>query len=140
MKRLTRFQSTVFVLGGVLMVLGAGAYVLLWHQRVSCWVFLVGAVLFSLIQAMQYYDGTNVVIRRLKNMMSIADLLFVLSGILMVDSSYHFLLPLFSDEGGSGYYTYIKYVYNKWVLLLLIGGFLEVYSTHRMSREMEKEG
>ena len=137
MKQLTKLQSFFFLLGGLLMVLGAGGYVLLWHQDVCCWLFLAGSVLFSVIQSMQSYEGSNMVIRRLKGMMTLADLLFVLTGILMVDSSHHFLLPLFNGE--DGYYTYIKYVYNKWVLLLLIGGFLEVYSTHRISRELEKE-
>ena len=71
--------------------------------------------------------------------MNIADLLFILSGILMVDTAYNFLLPLFRSAGSAGYYNYIEYVYNKWVILLLIAGVLEVYSTHRMSSEMRSE-
>ena len=84
-------------------------------------------------------EGNNTVVRRLKRIMNIADLLFILSGILMVDTAYNFLLPLFRSAGSAGYYNYIEYVYNKWVILLLIAGVLEVYSTHRMSSEMRSE-
>ena len=139
MRKLNKIQSLLYIIGGVLMVLGVGAFVLLWHQRVDCWVFLVGAILFSVIQSMQVYEGNNTVVRRLKRIMNIADLLFILSGILMVDTAYNFLLPLFRSAGSAGYYNYIEYVYNKWVILLLIAGVLEVYSTHRISSEMRSE-
>ena len=136
MRKLNKIQSLLYIIGGVLMVLGVGAFVLLWHQRVACWVFLVGAILFSVIQSMQMYEGNNMVVRRLKRIMNIADLLFILSGILMVDTVYKFLLPLFRSAGSADYYNY---VYNKWVILLLIAGVLEVYSTHRISSEMRSE-
>ena len=54
----------------------------------------------------------------------------------MVDTVYKFLLPLFRSAGSADYYNY---VYNKWVILLLIAGVLEVYSTHRISSEMRSE-
>ncbi len=136
MRKLNKIQSLLYIIGGVLMVLGVGAFVLLWHQRVACWVFLVGAILFSVIQSMQVYEGNNMVVRRLKRIMNIVDLLFILSGILMVDTVYKFLLPLFRSAGSADYYNY---VYNKWVILLLIAGVLEVYSTHRISSEMRSE-
>ena len=66
-------------------------------------------------------------------------IILILSGILMVDTAYNFLLPLFRSAGSAGYYNYIEYVYNKWVILLLIAGVLEVYSTHRISSEMRSE-
>lgn len=139
MRKLNKIQSILYIAGGVLMVVGVGAFVLLWHQRVACWVFLLGALMFSIIQSMQIYEGNNVAVRRLKRIMNIADLLFVLAGILMVDTAYNFLLPLFRSAGSAGYYNYIDYVYNKWVILLLIAAVLEVYSTHRISSEMRSE-
>ena len=62
----------------------------------------------------------------------------MLSAILMVDSAYGFL-PLSKNVSGSGYLNYIQYVYNKWVLLLLIAAILELYSTHRIASELKKE-
>ena len=57
----------------------------------------------------------------------------------MIDSAYQFLLPLFGGRGGTGYMDYIQYVYNKWVLLLLIAALLEIYTTHRIGNELKKE-
>lgn len=121
------------------MVIGAGCYAFMWQEKVVCWVFLLGTVLFSLMQLMQSYEGNNPVIRRLKSIQAIADLFFVLSGILMADSAYQFLLPLFNNRSGSGYLNYIQYVYNKWVILLLIAAILEIYTTHRLAHELRKE-
>ena len=139
MKPLTRLQSFLFLVGGILMVVGAMAFVLMWHREVACWVFLVGAVLFAVIQSMQLYEGSNTTIRRLKKILNVADLFFVLAGILMVDTCHHFLLPLFRNGGSDGYYTYIEYVYNKWVVLLLAAAILEVYDTFRISSEFGRE-
>ena len=36
--------------------------------------------------------------------------------------------------------SYITYVYNKWVLLLLIAAILEVYATHRIDYLLKKQG
>ena len=37
------------------------------------------------------------------------------------------------------YNTYITYFYNKWVMLMLAGAILQIYSTHRISNELEKK-
>ena len=139
MRPLTRLQSLLFLVGGILMVVGATAFVLMWHREVACWVFLAGAVLFAVIQSMQIYEGNNTTIRRLKKILNVADLFFVLAAILMVDTCHHFLLPLFRNGGSDGYYTYIEYVYNKWVVFLLVAAILEVYATFRISNEMGRE-
>lgn len=128
------------MIGGALMVIGACCYCFMLQHNVVCWIFLAGAVLFSVMQCMQTYEGRDLTIRRLKKIMNMADILFVISGILMVDSTYGFLLPLFHDySGNAGYYTYISYVYNKWVILMLIAAVLEVYTTHRISHELGKK-
>ena len=139
MKALSKLQSVLFCVGGLLMVIGVGCFVFLWQQTVVCWVYLVGAVLFSTIQSMQLYEGNNLVVRRLKRIMNMADLLFVLAGLLMVDSAWHYLLPLFTRASADGYYLYLQYVFNKWVVLLLIAAILEVYTRHRISSELDKE-
>lgn len=134
MKQLSKLQSTLFLLGGCLMVVGAGCFAFMWQQLVVCWIFLVGAVLFATMQVMQTYEGSNFAIKRLKKIMTTADIFFVLSGILMVDTAWHFLSTAFTN-----YETYLAYVYNKWVLLLLVAAILEMYSMHRISSELKKE-
>ena len=118
----------------MLMVAGAGCYVMMWQQRVVCWIFLVGSVMFSLMQTMQVYTGTELVLRRLKNIQGLASLLFVISGVLMADSAYGFFRPMFDNIT-----DYIEIVYNKWVVLLLVAALLEVYTTHRINNELSKK-
>lgn len=139
MRQQSKLQSILLLVGGALMVIGAGCFVFMWQQKIMCWVFLVGAILFATCQSMQMYEGRSFVIRRLKRIQGVSNLLFVLSGILMVDTVHHFLLPLFRSGGNDGYYNYMTYVYNKWVVLLLIAAILEVYTTHRISSELDKE-
>ena len=118
----------------MLMVAGAGCYVMMWQQRVVCWIFLVGSVMFSLMQTMQVYTGTELVLRRLKNIQGLASLLFVISGVLMADSAYGFFRLMFDNIA-----DYIEIVYNKWVVLLLVAALLEVYTTHRINNELSKK-
>lgn len=134
MKQLSKFQSALFLAGGALMVAGAGCYAFIFGQKTVCWVYLVGALLFASMQVNQTYDGANTTIKRLKRIMTTADIFFVLSGLLMVDSAYMFLRDSFSDI-----MTYYNLVYNKWVLLLLVAAILEMYTMHRISSELKKE-
>jgi hypothetical protein len=134
MKQLNKLQSIIFLVGGVLMVIGAGCNVFMILTDIVPWVFLVGAVMFSMMQIHQHYDGNNFTIRRLRRIMLTADILFVLAGMLMIDTHYQLLRSYFSD-----YFVYYQYVYNKWVIMLLAGAILEMYSMHRISSELKKE-
>lgn len=116
------------------MVIGAGCFALLWYQKITCWIFLIGSIGFASMQIMQSYDGTSLTIRRLKKIMTLADIFFIFSGMLMVDTSYQFMQNLWSN-----YFIYFQYIYNKWVLLLLIAAILEMYTMHRISSELKKE-
>lgn len=134
MKQLNTIQSALFLLGGVLMVIGAGCFVFMFVQQIACWIFLVGALLFAAMQVNQTYEGQNLTIKRLKKIMTFADIFFVLAGLLMVDSANMWLRYYFSDIT-----TYLNLVYNKWVLLLLAAAILEMYSMHRIASELKKE-
>ena len=79
MKQLNKIQSVIFLLGGVLMVMGAGCYVAMWLRGIVCWVFLIGAVMFSLMQTMQIYTGTDTTLKRLKNIQGLASIFFVVA-------------------------------------------------------------
>jgi hypothetical protein len=133
MKKLNKFQSVLFLFGGVLMVIGAGSFALMWQQTIVCWIYLIGSVLFTVMQSIQTYNGNNFVLKRLKRIQSVADICFILSALLMVDTAYLFFRPIFTD-----FLTYTQYVYNKWVVLLLIAAFLELYTTYRIDSEMKK--
>ncbi len=134
MKQLNRTQSAIFLLGGALMVIGAGSFSMMWHQPIFCWVFLVGALLFAAMQTTQAYEGGDITLRRLKRVQGLAGLMFVLAGMLMADNAYGFFRPLFANM-----VDYCNYVFNKWVALLLIAVVLEVYSVHRIDCELSKK-
>ena len=129
MKQLSKFQSILFLLGGALMVVGVGSFVLLFNQRIS-----FGAVLFALMQLMQTYEGNDLTIRRLKRIQDLSDMLFVIAGILLVDTAYGFL-----KDFCSSYENYITYFYNKWVAILFLAAILEVYTVHRIDHELSKK-
>lgn len=133
MKQLNKWQSIVFLVGGALMVIGAGCFALMFHQEIACWVFTVGALMFVAMQAEQRYDGSDITIRRLRRILLFACFLFLLSAALMVDTVHHFMLPWFDNVE-----TYIQYAYNKWVITLLAAAIVEVYATHRLSHEFAK--
>ena len=135
MKKLNKIESILFMLGGMLMVTGIGCYVFMLAPSITCWLALTGSILFSTLHMMQAYEGSQLAIKRLKRILNIADLLFVIAGILIVDSTYNFLRPAFENQE-----SYITYVYNKWVLLLLIAAILEVYATHRIDHLLKKQG
>ena len=134
MKQLNSLQSILFMTGGALMVVGVGCYVFMFATQIVCWIALVGCILFALMQMMQTYEGRSLTIKRLKNILNLADFLFVFAGLLMVDNAYGFLRPIFSNQ-----IDYITYVYNKWVVLLLIAAIIEVYPMHRIDHELKKE-
>ena len=129
MRQLSKVQSIIYLVGGLLMVVGAGASLLAW--RFAPYVFAVGAICFASMQMLQRYEGQSFVIRRLRRIMLLSDVLFLIAALLMLANQGNFL--------GLSYITYIQYVYNKWVVVLLIAAILQLYTTHRIGHELEKE-
>ena len=129
MRPLSKLQNTIFLVGGLLMVIGAGSSLLMW--RWAPYLFAVGTLGFASMQMLQRYEGKNVTIRRLRRMMLISDVLFLLAALLM-----------FASQGnvfGLSHITYVQYIYNKWVVVLLIAAILQLYSSHRIGHELQKE-
>ena len=129
MRQLSRVESMIFLLGGLLMVIGAGTSLLAWGA--APYVFALGAICFTAMQKKQRYEGPNVTIRRLRRMMLISDVLFLVSALLMFASQRNIF--------GLDHITYLQYVYQKWVVTLLIAAILQLYSYHRIGQELAKE-
>ena len=129
MKELNKIQTAIFLLGGFLMAIGAGTTLLGWGS--APYIYAIGAVGFASMQLLQRYEGSNFTIRRLRRMQILSDVLFLVAAVLM-----------FANMGtifGLSYITYIEYVFNKWVVVLLIAALLQLYSIHRLGSELEKE-
>lgn len=126
------------VVGALLMAVAAVMYVFAVRKPAS-WIMLVGTGAFVAMQMRQKYEGTNITIRRLRSIMTVGNIFFVIAALLMVENAYQFLRPVFLKNGVQGDITYITYIFNKWVIALLVGAVIELYTTHRISSELEKE-
>jgi hypothetical protein len=129
MKELNKIQTFVFLAGAVLMAVGAGLYVL--QIDAGPYLFCLGALAFVSMQLLQRYEGSNFTIRRLRRIMILSDVLFLIAGVLMLANQGN---VLHLDQ-----WIYIKYVRNNWVVTLLVAAILQLYTTHRIDSELAKE-
>lgn len=95
--------------------------------------------MFATMQLLQVYEGRELTVRRLKKTQNLSDILFIVSGIILADTVYanaghSFFRGFFTNQE-----TYITFLYNKWVVLLLIAAILEVYTAHRIEHELSKK-
>lgn len=138
MRQLSTLQNYILLIGAIMMVAGVGCIVFGIMPKATSIVFCVGAISFALMQMTQTYEGNNVTLRRLRHIMVLADIAFIISGLLMLENVYKFFFPLFANTI-EGYNTYIHVVYNNWVVALLVGAVLEIYTTHRIAYVIRKE-
>lgn len=129
MRPLNKLQSALFAIGAVLML--AGAAMGMFVKGVAPWVFAVGALLFVCMQVQQRYEGDNFTIQRLRRIMLMSDVLLILAAALM-----------FADYGnpfGVDQLTYVDYIHNNWVVVLLLAAVLQLYTVFRIDSELQKE-
>ena len=129
MKQLSNIETAILLIGGLLMVVGAGGSMFL--QSWAACIFAPGALLFAAMQMRQSYDGNNFTIRRLRRIQLTSDVLFLLAGLLMLANQSNFF--------GINLLLYIKYVHNNWIVVLLVAAILQLYASHRIANELEKE-
>jgi hypothetical protein len=129
MKQLNNWQNAIFLIGATLMVVGAGASLLNWAA--APYIFALGALGFASMQMLQRYEGSNFVIRRLRRIMLLSDILFMVSAVLMFANQAN-VFPI-------DHITYLQFIYNKWVVTLLIAAILQLYTTHRIGQELDRE-
>ena len=129
MRQMSKTETLLLLLGGVLMVIGSGASVLM--QAWAPYVFAPGALLFAAMQMRQTYEGKNITIRRLRRIMLMSDVLFLIAALMMFANQANFL--------GLDLLIYIKYVHNNRIIVLLIAAILQLYTSHRIANELETE-
>lgn len=129
MKQLSNIETAILLIGGLLMVVGAGGSMFL--QSWAAYIFAPGALLFAAMQMRQSYDGNNFTIRRLRRIQLTSDVLFLLAGLLMLANQSNFF--------GINLLLYIKYVHNNWIIVLLVAAILQLYASHRINNELEKD-
>lgn len=128
MRQLNKIENTILLLGAVMMVIGSGANI--FAQSWAPYVFGMGTVGYVLMQLKQKYEGSNVAIKRLRRMVIISDVCLLLAAVMMFAN----MDNLFRLDA----VTYIKYVHNNWVVVLLVAAMLQLYTSHRISKEILK--
>lgn len=133
MKPLTKLQQVLYTLGGVMILIGAAAFVITgfpvgagFDASPHVWwpviIYSVGAILFASMQLLARYEGISVVLRRLRRQQILGALLLVLSGAAM-----------FANIHGI---TYLRH--NEWLAILAIAAVLELYTAFRIPQELKK--
>lgn len=132
-------MALVMAIGAIAMALGVGL-VILWNaaSAAGAVIFAVGAVTFAAIQITQTYDGPSLAIKRLRRIMVMGDILFIVAALLLLENVFHLVFPFFAKTI-DGYNAYVHYIHNNWVVALLIAAIFEMYTTHRISYELNKE-
>ncbi len=128
MRQLSNWETTFLLIGGMLMVIGSGASILL--QSWAPYVFAPGALMFAAMQMRQTYSGRLFTVRRLRRLILLSDALFLVAALLMFANQSNFL--------HLDYLSYVKYVHNNWIVVLLVAAVLQLYASHRISNELEK--
>lgn len=126
MKPLTPFQNFIFQAGGVLLVLGILCPLFPFLSRYTLYVLTSGVLMYATMQLQQRYEGSNLVIRRLRRQQILSSFLLLISACLLLAESFA-LLPL---------------VVGSWKAILAIAAFLQLYTAFRLPVELsrEKEG
>ncbi len=108
-----------------------GAAMGMFFREVAPWVFALGALAYVAMQVQQRYDGDNFTIQRLRRIMLMSDILLIVVAALM-----------FADYGnpfGLEQLTWLNYIHNNWVVVLLIAAVIQLYTVFRIDSELAKE-
>lgn len=129
MKQLSKIQNVIFAIGAMLML--AGAALGMFFRAMAPYVFAVGTLAFVAMQVQQRYEGDNFTIQRLRRIMLLSDVLLIVAAALM-----------FADYGnpfGLEQLTWLQYVHNNWVVVLLIAAVMQLYTVFRIDSELRQE-
>lgn len=122
MKELDKRLQVIQIIGILLMVLGAAAF--MWKPIAATVLYTAGALMFCPLQMMQRYEGSNFILRRLRRQQLLGLLAFLCTACCMIMQVGHFG---FAHR-------------NEWVVCLAVGCVLELYTAFRIPAELEKEG
>lgn len=103
---------------------------------VAPWAFLAGTVVYVLVQRLQAEKSASLTVNRLLSIRFLSGICFIVSGLFMVEQYNGFLKPVVVSDINS-YMLYMQIVHNNWVVLLLIGSLLQLYTSYWLSAEIK---
>lgn len=110
-----KLYSFIYMLGGIMLVAGAALYITKWVW--APYIYIAGSLMFGAMQMMDRYTGTNWIVRRLRRQQIVGAIALMLTGVLMLVCKH-----------------------NEWILCMLVGCLMQLYTAFRIPQEMEKEG
>lgn len=110
-----KLYSFIYMLGGIMLVVGAALYITKWVW--APFIYIAGSLMFGAMQMMDRYTGTNWIVRRLRRQQIVGAIALMLTGVLMLVCKH-----------------------NEWILCMLVGCLMQLYTAFRIPQEMEKEG
>lgn len=109
-------ETVLLYLGGVLLV-GGIVLPITPLAPYAAYVFLIGSLLYGLMQWRQCYDGDDLVVKRLRRILLLSDVLFVASAVLLLMEAKYFGL----------------YLPGAWKIVMLIAAVQQIYAVFRLS-------
>ena len=109
-----RLLSILFMLGSLLLLIGAGSYIT--HWALSPYLFTAGAVLVAVAQAFSIPRDASLTLKRLHIQQVFGAVLLVLGGVFM-----------FTTHG------------NEWIVCMTIAAVLQLYTSFRIPNQEKKE-
>lgn len=122
MRELNKVQNIIFRLGGISFLCGACIY--MFNQIAGMVLYVLGILCFTTMQMLCRYDGQDITLLRLRRQQVLSDLCFLLSATAMLAQVLEFG-PIWARR-------------NLWILILVIGCVLQVYTAFRIPSEWEK--
>ena len=120
MKELSPLENICFHIGAILMLIGAALHIL--YPYVSMFTYGIGALMFTLMQVRAEYQGRDITILRLRRQQLLGCCCFILT-LVMMSMQLHGWGPFRRQE---------------WVIALTVGCVLELYTSFRIPKELEK--
>lgn len=109
-----KLYNLIYMVGGVLLVVGAALYITKWAG--APYIYLAGSFMFGAMQMLDRYTGTNWMLRRLRRLQVAGAIVLMGAGVAMLACKH-----------------------NEWIMGLLVGCILELYTAFRIPQEYEKE-
>lgn len=132
--------GAALMVGGAVLVMCAVLVMQEEHRTltlaVAPWAFLAGTVVYVLVQRLQAEKSASLTVNRLLSIRFLSGICFIVSGLFMVEQYNGFLKPVVVSDISS-YMLYMQIVHNNWVVLLLIGSLLQLYTSYRLSAEIK---
>lgn len=110
-----KLAQYTYILGGILLVAGAALYITRWAW--APYLYLSGSFMFGAMQMADRYTGKNWILKRLRRQQIFGAIMLMLTGVAMLVCKH-----------------------NEWILCLLVGCLLELYTSFRIPQEYAKEG